>query len=93
MEPVRLPTKVDEAHQFLLWSSDEMIPLLTLFIIGILLEQALLFTAIGFFLTSIYKKYKNSRPDGYLLHYLYWVGLVPSKSKTMVNPFIKRFIP
>lgn len=93
MEPVKLPTKIDEPHQFLLWSADEMIPLMTLFVTGIILEQALLFTGIGFFLTSIYKKYKNSKPDGYLLHYLYWIGLIPTKAKTMVNPFIRRFYP
>ena len=93
MDPVKLPTKVDEPHQFLLWSADEMIPLMTLFVLGAMLDQAMVFTLIGVFITSIYKKYKNSKPDGYLLHYLYWIGLIPAKGKTMINPFIRRFIP
>jgi len=93
MEPVRLPTHVDEPHQFLMWSADEIIPLLSLFVMGVLFEQILLFTLCGLVLTSVYKKYKNSKPDGYLLHFLYWYGLMPSKARCFVNPFIRRFLP
>lgn len=93
MEPVKLPTKVDEPHQFLIWSVDEMIPMMTLFVFGMMIDQALIFTLAGLVLASIYKKHKNSKPDGYLLHILYWWGLLPSKGKTLVNPFIRRFIP
>ena len=93
MDPVRLPTKIDEPHQFLLWSADEMIPLLVLFVFGVMLGQVLIFLAMGFGLTSVYKKYKNSKPDGFLLHALYWAGLLPSRAKTIVNPFKRRFLP
>ena len=93
MDPVRLPNYVDEPHQFLLWSADEIIPLLSLFVMGVIFENIIIFTAIGFVLTSFYRKYKNSRPDGFLLHMLYWIGLVPSKARTLVNPFIRRFLP
>lgn len=93
MEPVKLPTYVDEPHQFLLWSADEIIPLLTLFVMGVIFEQIIAFTCVGLVLTSVYKKYKASRPDGFLLHLLYWVGLMPSCAKVFVNPFIRRFLP
>ena len=93
MDPVRLPTRVDEPHQFLLWSADEIIPLLTLFVMGVIFENITIFTLVGFGLTSVYKKYKNCKPDGYLLHALYWIGLIPSKARTLVNPFIRRFYP
>ncbi|MCK9172182.1 MAG: type IV conjugative transfer system protein TraL [Desulfuromonas thiophila] len=93
MDPLRLPTYVDEPHQFLLWSADEIIPLLTLFVLGVMFEQICIFTFVGFLLTSFYKKYKNSRPDGFLLHGLYWAGLLPARARCFVNPFIRRFFP
>jgi len=93
MDPVRLPTKIDEPHQFLLWSADEIIPLMVFLLFGVMLNQAIILTVLGLILTHYYKKYKNSRPDGFLLHALYWAGLIPSKNKTMVNPFKRRFLP
>jgi len=95
MEPVKMPTRVDEPKQFLIWTVDEVIPILSMIGVGVVLEQVFLCMLVGWVLAYFYKKYKNSRPDGFIFHAFYWFGLMPSKksSKTMVNPFIRRWFP
>jgi conjugal transfer pilus assembly protein TraL len=93
MEKIKLPKSIDEPDQFLLWSTDEFIPLATFMILGMFFRQLLLCFLLGLGMVQIYKKFKYSRPDGYLLHLLYWIGLLPRQSKTIVNPFEREWLP
>lgn len=47
----------------------------------------------GVIVTHIYKQFRDRYPDGYLLHILYRYGFVAlfTSSRTMINPFIRRF--
>lgn len=62
-----------------------------MFVIGFMLEKVILFTVAGFFLMKFYRRYRDSRPDGYMLHALYWFGIGPVKGKTIRNPFEREF--
>lgn len=93
MKPIRIPKRVDEPPHLLLWSSDELAPLLAGLVFGVIVGNALIFTALGFLITHLFRKFKDNNPDGYLLHMLYWTGLPITKSKTFKNPFVKRFFP
>ena len=92
-EPLRIPTKIDEPVQFLLWSSDELIPIMTMMCFGVIMENILFFMAIGYVFMRVYRRFKNRQPEGFLLHVLYWAGFLPQKSRVMVNPFDRRWIP
>lgn len=93
MEPVKIPTEIDTPHQVLLWSTDEFIPFMFFLVIGNLSDHLILGVLLGTALGHLYKRYKNTRPDGYLLHFFYWYGLGKSKGKTYVNPFKREFLP
>ena len=67
MEPVNIPSYIDDPPHFLLWSADEMAPIL----LGL----------------------RDGRPDGFILHAIYWGGLLPTKAKTIPNPFIRSYLP
>jgi conjugal transfer pilus assembly protein TraL len=41
----------------------------------------------------LYGRYRKIRPDGFVLHALYWAGLLPLAGSTCPNPFIRRFLP
>ena len=48
---------------------------------------------IGIVIAHFYKKFRDMHPDGYLFHLLYWYGFGFARSKSMINPWIKRLIP
>lgn len=92
-EPVKMPTRIDDPHQFLLWSADELIPMLVMLCFGIVLENVMIFLFLGWLFMRAYRRYKNSRPDGFLLHIFYWAGFIPEKAKALINPFKRKWIP
>ncbi|SET25106.1 type IV conjugative transfer system protein TraL [Thorsellia anophelis] len=93
MKPINIPQLIDEPPHFLLWSADEMAPIMIGLVIGIILNQALILTIVGLLITKIYRRYRNGKPDGYLLHLIYWIGLLPSRANTIPNPFTRRYLP
>lgn len=93
MKPVRIPRRVDEPPHLLMWSADELAPMLIGLVVGVILGKAFACTVIGLVITNFYRKFRDNHPDGYLLHMLYWTGLPMTKSKTFKNPYIRRFLP
>lgn len=93
MEPVRIPRRIDESPHFLLWSSDELAPMLIGLTIGTFVGRAITFFIIGLFLTNLYRRFRENHADGYLLHAIYWWGFMPSKAKSFKNPFIRKYLP
>lgn len=93
MKPVKIPRRVDEPPHLLMWSADELAPMLLGLVIGTILGQTFICTAIGLVITNLYRKYRDNHPDGYLLHMLYWTGLPMTKSRAFKNPYIRRYFP
>ncbi|MFO1433931.1 MAG: type IV conjugative transfer system protein TraL [Candidatus Competibacteraceae bacterium] len=93
MEPLEIPRGVDDTHQFLLWSIDEMLPLFLLALVGVLSQQLTLCLLLGALVVRLLRRYRDRRPDGYLYHALYWVGLTPLKGYSLINPYRRRFLP
>ncbi|MCG7879817.1 MAG: type IV conjugative transfer system protein TraL [Candidatus Thiodiazotropha endolucinida] len=93
MENIKIPRRIDEPPHFLLWSADELAPMLLGLTFGIFIGEALICTICGQLITSAYRKYRDNRPDGYLMHMLYHWGLFPTKSKLFLNPYINQLFP
>lgn len=95
MKETRIPTRADQPPQLLLWSADECLPvLLGLGLgLGIMINQVFVCTVTEMIISHFYRKFRDLHPDGYLLHLAYWYGLGFCRSKSMINPWIKRLIP
>ena len=93
MQETKIPIRVDQPPYLLLWSSDECMPVVFGFGIGLLIGQAFICTTVGIIVAHFYKKFRDMHADGYLMHLLYWYGFGFCRSKSMLNPFIKRLIP
>jgi len=93
MEPVRIPRRVDEPPHILMWSADELSPLLLGIVIGVVMHKIVICTLVGYIVTNLYRKFRDNHPDGYLLHLLYWTGMPITKSKAFRNPFVRRYLP
>lgn len=92
MKPLQVPTHIDEPKQYLLWSVDEIVPIGSMMFVGVVVKQLLVCLVIGLLLSRLYRRYKDSRPDGYLLHMLYWTGLLPENVRSFPSPFRRFFI-
>ncbi|WP_234911526.1 type IV conjugative transfer system protein TraL, partial [Vibrio anguillarum] len=72
---------------------DEMAPILLGLVIGIFTGNALVLCLLGLVTTKLYRRFRDGRPDGFILHAIYWAGLLPTKAKTIPNPFIRSYLP
>lgn len=93
MEPVHIPVEIDTPHQVLLWSVDEFVPFMVCLVLGNFLNHFFLGLGLGWIVAHLYRRFKNTRPDGYLLHVLYWVGLTKLTGLTIVNPYQREYLP
>ncbi|MBF0393338.1 MAG: type IV conjugative transfer system protein TraL [Alphaproteobacteria bacterium] len=92
-QQVKVPSRIDDPHHFLFWQVDEVAPWGLVLMLGIWLDHLGKFLLFGFVLVSVYKRFRDGRPDGYFLHLLYWLGFVRSRGRSMPNPFVRRFFP
>lgn len=93
MKPVHIPTRADEPPHLLLWSADEVLPIVGGLSIGILIGQVLICVVMGAVVTNLYRRFRDLHPDGYLMHLAYHFGFGFSRSPSMLNPFIKTLLP
>ncbi len=92
-EPMAIPVEIDSPQQVLLWSVDEFAPFMIFLVAGNFLNHFFLGLGIGWVVSHLYRRFKNTRPDGYLMHLLYWVGLTTLKEVTWVNPYQREYMP
>lgn len=90
---IRMPNYVDDPYQILLWELDEGLPIGIAAVVGVLLDQMFWCLLAGFALVYIYRRFKDGNPDGAPFHFLYWIGLFPTKARTMINPFARTHTP
>ena len=87
MQPIEIPRGVDDPPMLLLWRLDDLLPITILMVLGILIEQLLFCLLAGVVISRLYARFRDSRPDGYALHWCYWHGLLALKARTCPNPF------
>ncbi|MGI9304177.1 MAG: type IV conjugative transfer system protein TraL [Gammaproteobacteria bacterium] len=92
MNAILMPRYLNEQMMVLLWSADELVPGFAVFIVGVLIEQKLIALILALVVVRALRKVKEGRPDGFLLHLLYWLGLLSTKSRSMPNPFIREYL-
>lgn len=93
MEPVRIPRRVDDPPHMLLWSGDEIAPILLGLVFGVFTGLTLYTLTLGVLTTNIYRRFRENHADGYLLHMIYWAGFMPSTAPSFKHPYVRRYIP
>lgn len=94
MEEIKVPQYLDDPPQFLIWEIDDLFPVIVMLILGILIEHMFLMSLIGFVLSYFFSKFKNSKPNGFLIHLAYEIGFLGvGKKGVWVDPFVKRWFP
>lgn len=90
---IRIPARVDDPPHLIIWSMDELMPIVFGFLIGLFIDQKLIFTGVGWLVSKAYVRFRDTHPNGYILHMIYSWGFWPSRTKLLPNPYIQRFFP
>lgn len=100
METIDIPGLIDDPPHILLWNVEELVPVMVGLMCGMVVEQALIGTLLGFAVTQLYRRFRDNTPDGYLQHMLGWHGLDmrlanPEKrqNRYFVTPMIRQLVP
>lgn len=93
MNAVDIPTDLDAPKRILFWTIDQAIPFSIFFVGGMLAGKLLYGIAVGVAVSWALDKYRNSRSDGLMQHFLWYYGVLPLKGRAVVNPFIRRIYP
>lgn len=81
MEEHKLPRYLHAQPQLLNWEFDEIMVWAPFIGLGMLTNQMLLFTAVGYVVMKFYIRLKTNGQDGYLIHFFYKLGLYNLKGK------------
>jgi len=93
-EPIKIPAHIDEPPYVLFWRLDEVLPIGVGLVAGIWLAQLTICLVIGLVVARFYRRFCDNRPDGFLLHSIYWyMGAIGYKRpRTMPNSYERDFI-
>ena len=93
MQQMTFPRYADDAVRLLIWTPDQVGPMAVMFIVGMLTNSLFTCAVIGLGASWMYTKYSAGKPTMYVLHLLYWHGVMPIKARCAINPFLRRILP
>jgi conjugal transfer pilus assembly protein TraL len=75
----KIPRYIDDPPSFLFWEIDEVIVISLFVCVGILARILTIMLILGYFVSKILKKVKQTKSEGFFLHVLYWHGFLTLK--------------
>jgi conjugal transfer pilus assembly protein TraL len=88
-----LPRHLDMPQRILVFQVDELVPAAVFFMIGLGTGHIVKCVLIAMFSIWLMRRFRDTRPDGYLYHFLYWYGFAPASCRQTLNPFLRRVLP
>lgn len=87
MADVYFPRTIDEPPYFMLWRIDDaMVPVFGL-LLGFIVGQVAVLASLGLLFSFVYRKFREGRPEKWVVHAAYWSGLLPLGGHSFINPF------
>lgn len=93
MSDSRIPTMVDVPTQFLFLRADEAAPAVCMIGAGIAFNFLVVSILAAIALVYVTRKFRNARPDGYLLHMLWWYGFGGARGRLAKFSFVRAIYP
>lgn len=93
MQAIPFPAHLDAPQRFLFWTADQAVPFAVMAFVGMATENLMICMFIGAGLGWGMGRYRDSQPDGHLMHAAYWFGILPLSGRACLNPFERRIFP
>ncbi len=93
MAELPLPRSVDELPYLFVWRLDDfLLPVVTT-ALGFVAGAPVLFGLGGFVLAWLYQRYRAGRPELFVVHMIYWLGLYPGRGHNCANALQQAYRP
>ena len=86
----QIPRYIDDPEQLFLWEMDEAGLVAVIFCLGMLAHHLILAIPLCLLAGYLYGKFKKGKPRGFLLHFLYFHGII--ELKKLPPSYIKEFL-
>lgn len=93
MSEIEFPRYNDLPPRFLFFSVDQTVLVASAVTFGAVTKNLLPALVIGCLLAWLVGKWRDARPDGYLVHLLYWYGVLWVNGRSALNPFLRKILP
>ena len=94
MEPIPFPNHNDAPQRLLLFTADQVVVFSVFFLLGMLTDMFFSFLIVGLVISRQFTRYRDSQPEGFLVHMAYWYGLPGAmRGRNVLNPFQRRILP
>lgn len=93
MKSYPFPHHVKDKERLLFWTQEQVLPFIGMCMVGIVTDMLTIFMIIGVAFGWAYSRYSDGKPDGYLLHKAYWMGLMPMKGRGFIHAYHRRILP
>jgi conjugal transfer pilus assembly protein TraL len=87
----RIPRTIDDMPYAFIWRMDEFAVPIIMMLVGMLLNYAFTALFLGIGLVYFYRKYREGRPNLYVLHLCYWWGFTPLSGHSMLNTWEREY--
>lgn len=81
MQAMRIPQYIDNPPQILFWEADEIAPVIVFLGLGIVTGTLTYCIVMAYGVHKVFMHFKGKHMRGYLMHWLYRVGLIPLNRK------------
>lgn len=92
-QPILFPNEIDKPDRVLMWSIDEIIPVVMIFGVGIVMQKLLYAIVAIIFFQKFYRRFQEGSSDGYMYHFLWWKGIDQTSSNNLRNPYQTTYHP
>jgi type IV conjugative transfer system protein TraL len=87
----RIPRTIDDMPYAFIWRMDEFAVPILLLLVGMLVNHPFSALGIGFVLVYFYRKFREGRPNLFVLHQFYWWGFYPLNGHSMLNSYEREY--
>lgn len=92
MKEIPFPQYVDDPKIIGIWTFDQFAIVGIFMIGGVLIGYTWTCIGIGIISTRYIRRMREGMPDGFLLHKIWWMGLLKIEGKSFPNPFQREYI-
>lgn len=93
MDEIRIPQTLDAPPLALIFNASQIFSFIAFTVVGVIIGHPFILAAIGLFFGSFINKFSDKKPDGYLRHRTYFMGLPIMSGRSTPHGLDRDFRP
>lgn len=93
MEQHEIPQTLDAPPLLMVFNAHQLIAFFGFTILGVIINHPFLLAPIGLIFGSLFTRYADTKPNGFLRHYFYFYGVPTLTGRSFPNGLDREFRP